>query len=92
MTGDEIYNEVVTALWMRICQIETGTSTLTANDAIESNQHKLIKSVSLDQRKLIEVLLFLQTSKTTLVQTLQTGIGEQGLEEHARLDRKFYRK
>jgi hypothetical protein len=89
MTGDEIYNEVVTALWMRICQIETGTSTLTANDAIESNQHKLVKSVSLDQRKLIEVL---QTSKTTLVQTLQTGIGEQGLEEQARLDREFYRK
>ncbi len=77
---------------MRICQIETGTSTLTANDAIESNQHKLVKSVSLDQRKLIEVLRFLQTSKTTLVQTLQTGIGEQGLEEQARLDHAFYRK
>lgn len=92
MTGDEIYNEVVTALWMRICQIETGTSTLTANDAIESNQHKLVKSVSLNQRKIIEVLRFLQTSKTTLVQALQTGIGEQGLEEHARLDREFYRK
>lgn len=78
MTGDEIYNEVVTALWMRICQIETGTSTLTANDAIESNQHKLVKSVSLDQRKIIEVLRYLQTSKETLIQTLQTGIGEQG--------------
>lgn len=45
--------DLVYGLQMRICNIETGTTTLRANDAINSGQHKLVRALSESQRALI---------------------------------------
>lgn len=41
------------ALGMRICSVETGTTTMRANDAINSGQSKLVRPLSESQRALI---------------------------------------
>ncbi|CAB5514602.1 hypothetical protein ACOTHJ_12955 [Achromobacter xylosoxidans] len=44
---------LVLALQVRICHIETGTSSLRANDAIAQGNHKLVKALEPSQRAVI---------------------------------------
>lgn len=44
---------LIIALQVRICYIETGTSSLRANDAIQQGNHKLVKALEPSQRALI---------------------------------------
>lgn len=49
MTTEEIEDTYI-ALWMRRNFIETGNSSLSANDAVNSNQHNLIRSLEQSQK------------------------------------------
>ena len=51
------HSELITSsLHMRANYIETGNVALSAKDAAESNQHKLIKSLDEDQQDLVDQL------------------------------------
>lgn len=52
MTTEEI-EDIYTALWMRRNFIETGSASLSASDAVASDQHKLIKSLEPSQKRTI---------------------------------------
>ena len=53
VTNSELISQ---SLDMRANWIETGTVTLSANDAASSNQHKLIKMLDSDQIELVRRL------------------------------------
>ncbi len=52
MTVEEL-DDIYTALWMRRNFIETGNPALSANDAIASKQHKIIRDLEPTQKKTI---------------------------------------
>lgn len=59
--SDTQVEEIVTALKMRMSYIETGTVTLRANDAIGRGDHKKVRALDADQRKLISEIELLIT-------------------------------
>lgn len=51
--ADVQIEDVVTSLEMRMAYIETGTVTLRANDAINQNQHKMVRALADSQKEAI---------------------------------------
>mgnify|MGYP003421435712 CR=1 FL=1 len=85
MTRQEM-EDIVTALYMRRNFIETGTVTMSANDAVASKQHKIIKGLEPAQKATIARLealaeKFLRASIQLSMQESQQGSVEAALEE-----------
>jgi len=55
ITSDEA-EMIISALYMRINFIETGTPTLCANDAVQQKKHSFIKPLEDEQRELLRTM------------------------------------
>jgi len=83
MTSQEL-QDIVTALLMRRNYIETGTVTLSVNDAVASKQHKLIKALEPAQKATVARLealaeKFLAASSKKAMEEIDKGRPPSGL-------------
>lgn len=62
---DDQREDIIISLGMRMAVMETGSTVLRANDAIEQNQHKLLKPLSDVQKEMIRRMEALRTQLRT---------------------------